>query len=309
MGLGNLIQNKFYVYPTYLTYFLKVIKMKKQFLQLSPEQELSYARESFASALSQGMTHASDFASKLKETFPSIIRGFAPVKDVVILPELIQLNKDQSKFMKTIHDIPYSELRELKAYTPEGVFVTYLEFIQVLHPVTEYLKGIQKNVTSPYLLLLAQVVSDTKASGSSNNHRNEYQKLEAYREAAYKQFSKLYAKDSFKAETQVKHVIERNADWGTVLHLLNQCVANMQAIDREAIKNQIQQCSDYLDILYKYLNENKLNGTSLEAAQSLSDGAYQVAQELTFLSTTYYRVLALNGSVENTIAHVVKSVG
>ncbi len=276
---------------------------------MTPDSELKYAQESFQSALAQGLTHASDFSKKLYDTLPSIIRGFAPVKDTLILPDLVGLDKNQAKFVKITHEIPFSELRELRAFVPEGVFSTYLEYLQVLHPVTEYQRSIQGDVIAPFVMILAQIVSDAKGNVSTNNHRAEFKKLEKNREEAYARFSKLYAKDSVETQVKVKNVIERNADWPAVLNLLNQCVSNMQDIDREAIKQQIQQCNDYLDIIYTYLKEGKLEGTSLEAAQSLSDGSWQVAQELQFFSTTYYRVLSLNAAIEKTVMGVTEAMG
>jgi hypothetical protein len=276
---------------------------------VTPAYELHYARESFASSLAQGMSHASDFTKKLKDLMPSIIRGFAPSKEIATLPKIENISKEQTQFLKILKDIPYTELRERPAQTPEAMRVSYLEFLQVLLPVTRYIKDIEARVIRPYVFFLAQMVSDTKGALTTNSYKKEYAALIQNRDKAYSDFSPLYTPSSTDSARQVKDVVQRNSDWSLVLPQLNECVNNMQAIDLESIKSQVQQCSDYLDILHAYLQENKLQATSLEAAQALSEGAWQVAQELQFMSTTHYRVLALNGCVENTISNITQALG
>lgn len=277
--------------------------MKLEFTT-SPEQELRYANESFSSAIANGFSALNEVAAKLKGLLPGIIQGFSSTQDTVVLPDIVPLDKYQKKFLADIENIPFSELRELRAYVPEGVSVPYLEYLNVLVPITNYLKDIQRDVTSPYLFLLAQMVSDVNASISTKSEHGTYQKIKNARTVAYASFAKLYDKDSYKAQTTVKYVVDRNADWKTVLTQLKACVTNVESVDREGIKRQIKQCTDYLEIIYQNLSKDNTKNTSQEAAQNLAAGAYEVAQELQFFSTTYYRVLALNGSVENTIKHI-----
>ena len=90
---------------------------------------------------------------------------------------------------------------------------------------------------------------------------------------------------------------------------LNQCTANVNSINRELLQRQIKQCVDYLKIINDNLDKEQMKDTSRETAARLSNGAYQVAKTCELFSTTYYRVLAMNGSIENTIAHILKTVG
>lgn len=274
-------------------------------IEHDPFRDLQHARdclalESFSLA---GAT------SSLKELLPSIMNAFASNKVAAALPPMTALSKDQSKFLKLIGGFPYTDLMVLRAYLPEGVSVNYLEYLALLLPTTHYLKDIQKNVTSPYLLFLAQIVSDKQAALSTRSQEAEYNALEKNRDALYAGFAKLYTANSFAATTSVKHVVDRNADWKTVFEQATQCAENMQAINLSAVQSQLKQCSDYLDVIHSGLATGQRTAASTETAQRLSAGAYQVARELELLSSTYYRVLALNGSIENTLKHITESVG
>lgn len=248
-------------------------------------------------------------SSFLTQLLPGITASFKNTKENVDLPEIKPLNKNQTAFLKLLKEVPFTEVGELKAYTPEGMGKTYIEYLKVLVTVTEYIKTIQGDVMQPYVLFLAQLVSDKKASFSSDSKKKEYELLEKHRDNIYKEFSKMYIKDSYAAETKVKNVVDRNADWNTVLQLLNTCTANMESVDRELIKRQVKQCSDYLDLIYDGLKKDDVKDTSQEAAARLSNGAYNVAKTLELYSTTHYRVLAITGSIENTIKHICNVLG
>jgi hypothetical protein len=223
--------------------------------------------------------------------------------------ELIQLPRDQSKFLRTLRAMPYTSVGELQAFVPEGMTATYLEYLHVLLPVTEHAMGIQKDLLTPYCLFLAQFVSDKKFSTSTNDDKHELQQLEKNRENYYKAFGKLFGKESYKGSTKVKHVVERNGDWEKVFVQLNQCIKNLEAINRDTIKAQIQQCTDYIEIILKEFSKENDRKVSQEAAHRLSNMAYSIGKELELFSTTYYRTLALRGSVDNTREAILTALG
>lgn len=274
-------------------------------INMAPIEDLKYARDQLALEFFS-TAPATNF---LKSLMPGIINAFSSADHTPDLPVLTPLSKDQSKFNTVLKDIPFTEIGELRAYTPEGMNKKYLEYLAILLPVTANFKKIQNEVMQPYTLFLAQLVSDKNASISTNSKKTEYDKMEKTRDAIYSEFSKCYDKDSYKAETIVKRVVDRNADWLPVFNMINECIMNVKAVDRELLKRQVHQCVDYLDIIKDNLDKEQMANTSREAAAYLSNGAYNVAKELEALSTTYYRVLALNGSIENTVNHILKTVG
>jgi len=246
------------------------------------------------------------FPGVFRNLVNDVFNAFKFTETFADVPKVLPLPKDQAKFLKVIDAIPYSEIGELKAYVPEGMSCTYLEFLEQLLPVTMYLQTLQSNVVSPFVMFLAQFVSDKKMSETTNHLKQEYVKMETHRELIYKNFGKLYNKNSYAAETQVKKAISRNNDWKVVFIELNKCIANLESIDREAIKREVKQATDYIELIVKEFSNNPNRKASEEAAQRLANGCYSVAKELELLSTTYYRALAVRGSIENTMEHIKK---
>lgn len=218
------------------------------------------------------------------------------------------LTKENKQFLTLVNQVPFTEMSQLRAYVPEGMNCTYLEMLDRLLESSEYLKGIYAAVVQPYSLYLARFLSDKDTALSPESKQFEYAKLEESRNARIAEFTKLYKVDSYKTECKVGNVIRRNADWNEVMLKQKAVIANLEAVDRKALKREIDQCTEYLSLI---ANSLKAEGkqTRPEAAARLSLGAYNVAKEMEYFSNTYYRALGLNGAVDKTVENVNKIFG
>lgn len=273
-------------------------------INLDPLVELKMTRD----CLALEALNFNTITSSLKKALPSLIRGFSSTPQSLELPAT-PLKKDQKAFFKAIGHIPFTDTMELKAWRPEGVKVTYLEYLTVLREATRNYTTLQAQVVQPYMAFLAQVVSDKNAAVSTVSGAIVYTKLDQERDAMSKRFAMLYANDSYDAQCNVRDVIERNADWEKVFQQINECMTDLQAVKIEPLKLMLKQCVDYLNIIYDLLNQDKIQGATPEVATRLASGAYCVAKELEAFSATYYRALALGGSIDNTTAHIIKAIG
>jgi len=279
-------------------------------------QQLQYASESLSDLMTSGMSVAGNFANRLLSAMPEIVQGFLPVKaeldapqDIVKHLRELKLSRDQDKFLRVASAVPYSDLREIRAFVPAGLSATYLDLLAVLLPASEHAMDVRSLVIEPYLMLLAKLVSDKQGTMSTQNHAVAYKKLSANREEFTQRFAKLYKHNSEETQTTIKHVVERNGDWKPVLQAINTVAVNLEAVDLQGIQKQLAQCSDYLDLLYERLQKGEMSDATREVAQGLADGAYSVAQEMQFLSGVYFRALQLTKAVDDTIVHVNKNLG
>lgn len=265
--------------------------------QLSLE---GYAQESFIGDFSK---YVSNIFNAFRNT-----SDFLEVKGFSKYPEQNTLSKENKAFINIVNAVPFTDLMKLSATVPEGMICKYVEILQPLLETSEYLKGIQAHVVQPYSLYLASFLSNENTSLSTDSKRFEYDKLEQARDKRINQFTPLYDSDSYKTQTTVGNVISRNADWHFVLGMSQAIVTNLEAVNRKAIKKEIDNCVDYLALIADSIKRNKTK-TRAEAAERLSLGAYQVAKEMEYFSISYYRALGLNSAIEDTVAHVRKVYG
>lgn len=271
-------------------------------------ETLQYASESLSSQVS-------DIGGKLLKLMPEIVTSFFTVKDGLTapkeaLPKLreAKLRGNQEDFLRICRDIPYSELRELRAYVPAGLSSTYLEAFGALLPATEYIMSIRGQVIEPFMNLLGQLVSDPSATVSTKDYSKIFQKAKDTRKNVESHLDNCF-RNGDKSETTVKHVIERNNDWRAVLQANNTVTVNLDSIDLPGIERQLQQCSDYLTILFERLKEGGMVNISPEMTRGLSEGAYNVGLEVALLSSVYFRALQMSQSVESTVNHITECMG
>lgn len=251
-----------------------------------------------------------DFAKHVS----SIFNAFRHTSDLLEVkyfarhPDQIPLSKENKRFINTVNSVAYADLMMLSATVPEGMSCTYLEMLEPLLETSEYLKGIQAHVVQPYSLYLASFLSNENTSLSTETKRFEYKKLEDDRDQRLSIFSKLYDADSYNTKTTVGKVISRNADWQPALGMMQKVISNLEAVNRRAVKKEIDTCVDYLALISDSLKRNKTR-TSPEAAERLSLGAYQVAKEMEYFSISYYRALGLSAAIEDTMEHITNVYG
>ena len=253
---------------------------------------------------------ASDVAAYVSNIFGAFkgTSNYLNVKGFNKSPEATPLTKENKKFLELVNTVPFIEARKLRAYVPEGLNCTYLEVLNELLETSEYVKGLYAQVVHPYSLYLASFLSNKDTSMSPESKRFEYAKLEQARDARIARFAKLYSQDSYKTQVTVGDVINRTSDWNTVLLTQKAVIANFEAVDRNAIKREIDQCTSYLGLIAENLKKDDQRSRP-EAAERLSLGAYQVAKELEYFSNSYYRALGVNAAITHTVEGITEVFG
>jgi len=247
--------------------------------------------------------------SFLNLNVPGVLKGFLSQvqsilqfsSDSLKLEPLKGLTADQHKFLKLVKEVPYSTTTNLMAYRPEGMIKTYLEFLAVLVPTTHHLKSIQSETVQPYAQFLAKFVSDKTFATSARDDQRDLEHREKLVKDVYSKFTHLYGRDQFGGKCKIKDVVHRGQDWALVLQELNECVANVESVDRQQLEQIVTECNDYVRLIVDNLKAEPDRKVSQEMANRLSAHAYNVAREVELFATTYYRVLALVGTVEKTI--------
>ncbi len=270
----------------------------------TPQEDLIYAAESLTSVMTAALDGIANIPSKLTETFPNILRGFSGNEDISKLPVLVPTTKEEAKFLEHTKAISYLEMRELKAFVPEGLDVTYLEYLKALKPVVAQLQRIIPDVLNPYAHFLANLVSNKNAALATGNSGFDHTALADKRQAAYAAISDCFSDSHHKSEVTIGDVVERNADWVIVFNEVKALLTELRTVNRDTVMTLCRQCEDYLEIIYNNLKERKLDAITSEVALTLSQGALSTACEIEHFSVIYYRVLALEGTIAASVNKV-----
>lgn len=276
-------------------------------IDFTPQEDLRLATEDIRGAVAAGMDSFHFFSGKLSELLPGIVRAFQNTDKTSSYENLAPLKDDQRAFTELVNKHSYLELREIKGYIPQGFQATYLQGLEVLMDATTRCTRIQGQVVQPFLEFLAPLVSHKEAFQRPGDQAAFFTRLGEERTELYKRQKALYAS---RTDTRAKigQLAERNADWTTVLQLLNRIVAELESIKRDELDMRIKHAEDYLVIIEGRLKGQELPDVSPEVTQALAEGAYQIACELEFFSMTYYWVLAMQTAIRDSMLEIARVV-
>ena len=275
------------------------------FMTTTPQEDLRYAAEDIQQAMAAGLDNFKAFAGKLSELLPGIVRAFQNADTTSKYEKFPPLKAPQSAFLNLVSQHTYLELREIKAYVPQGYQGTFLQGLQVLGEAVNRCGRLQAQVLQPYLTFLAPLLSSSEALKRPEDEAAFFKKLNDERTDFYARHKQLFAQ---RTETRVKvgQVIERNADWQEVLQTLNRVSDEMDSIKRDEIDLHVKHIEDYLKIIEARLKDGLIPDVSPEVSQGLAEGAYTIACELEFFGMVYYWVLALKTAIDDTVEEIAR---
>jgi hypothetical protein len=248
-----------------------------------------------------------DIKSLLTETIPGII---GEVKGYFnkFLPSQpgITLNFNQNDFIKEMNKHSYLDISPLRAYVPEGLEVTYLEYSEELLESAMHASNVLNGVMSAYTVFLSQLISNSDAKLSTSSFLATHKDLEKKRIRLNEEIGECFGKGSTKAEVSIGEVINRNNDWEKILKNSDAILKLVNNVDRNTLNKKVKECVTMLDVIMEKIKRGELDNASAETVKNLSDGAYHVACELEFFAITVYRAMSFAGALELTAKHCVE---
>lgn len=242
----------------------------------------------------------------LKDVFPSIVAGFSSfVAGFAPDTPAIQLTSKQAEFVREISKRPYMEIRALAAYVPEGLDVTYLQYITKLEPAVAHAVKIVDTL-SAYSTFLAQLVCNVDQKLSTASMTRPFTELEKAREKANAALGGCFVKGSTRSEVTLMDVIARHNDWTPLFHRSDELTKQVNTVDRKALSKKVAECADLLERVMAMIEKDQLVGVTPQTVTNLANGAYTAASELEFFVVTYYKAAALGASIMRTVDHARK---
>jgi hypothetical protein len=274
----------------------------------TPKQDLKYASESFSQSIALGIDRLSHYGERLSQLLPDMIAGFKASPQLKGLAHIAPLSGDQKGFARLMEMHSFLEVREIKAFVPEGFQSTFLNLVTELDKSVERATQMQVRVLQPFLTQLAHLTAGGMALKSTDDMSSLHVAMAASREDLYNGYSAMFSKNDNSARRKLGLVVERNGDWTAIMQNTNALVSKMESIQRDRIDLLIKQAEDYLDIIHDKVVKGEFSEVNPEVCKALADAAYEVACELEFISITYFRVLELKGSVQNTMVEVKRVI-
>lgn len=219
--------------------------------------------------------------------------------------QAIKLNREHRNFIKDIEKRSYADTRLLKAFTPEGMNKTYLEYVTALMSSPVFCLTTEQDTLNRFSLMLARLVNNKEESKSIDTSFVDHLKKRAgERDAMLAKIGECFIKGSSATETTLGAVVHRSADLEPVFVGLEKMINEINRVNRNAMMKTVDECVRMLEILMRKIKLGEYPDISPEMINVLSEGTYHMASEVEFFASTHYRVFELNTSVSDTIAFI-----
>jgi len=268
-----------------------------------PMKEMEHLRDliSNESFSMQGIVHSlQNLIPSIQKNFQSFVHSFSEKTPAV------QLKSSERDFMKLLDGRVYLNLSPLMAFVPEGLVVPYIEYLAVLKEAVQHCHDTTLKTLNEYSMYLAQIITNRQFKITTMPHDKMYATMEKARAAMNAKVAKCFKTGSTKAEATYADVVNRNAEWVDVFHLLDQVGHIANTIPRDDLHKKADECNNQLEIIIKQIRNNEFEGAGPEVTNNLSNGAYQSGSELEFFAATYFRVLVITTSVGDTMQKVTE---
>ena len=252
--------------------------------------------------------HASSMFETVTQFFPRLIDGvktfangiFDPTKPVTF--QLVDSKVVERKLLAT----NYVQLSAITVFTPAGLSVSYLDYLESLGPAVDIVGKIQDEVLSPFTTWVSVLLTNPETLLSLKSNVNipgvEWYNLEAVQ----KSFAKCFNKDS-KTEMTYGKAFKRNLDYGTAMAKVNDLAAKMARVDRTQLIKSMEELVTLLEKLIdntrKEPERYRISGPTMNA---LSELVYRIALHLEFYSIVAFNVQSIATAAADTNDKVAK---
>lgn len=216
----------------------------------------------------------------------------------------LQLSGDASTFLKEVNKHSYVGLRAVTAYVPEGLNVSYPEYLDTLAAPLAHVYAMPEQVLFPFAKFLAGIVTNRELATSGERIDLRYANLPKQRSQFNTQLGRCFLVGSHRAERKLSDVVARNADWEDVFKRADGAAQGLNRIDRKVLDRKVKECVELLDAVQRKIERHEFGDMSSQVANMLANGTFQVASELEFYSVIYFKVQALLGAMNRTTEHL-----
>lgn len=261
-------------------------------MQISLEQQ--------ASVLSMEAFNLRASLTALTKVFPAYARGISDTIQSYLAndQQTIPLVRVKIK-TKIAHNIDYSAHRKTVIYGPQGLKVTYLEYLEAIEASVDIAKHVHDNQLVPFNGWVTKLLGSPEEL-SSINLKDILKMDESDLDKAKGRLERCVNRSNSQTSHEYGKLVKQNAEWDLILEKTNALIVTYQAVDRKKLLDEVELLNEQLLRLAERMKEDpdtyKASGVTIS---ELAKRCLLMARFVEFYSITGFLLTELSSTVQS----------
>lgn len=278
----------------------------QHFSDRDPEQNLIQMNALFMDLITQSATadcqsfplkeHFADFYMKARFSIENTFDKLMSVSPIELRPYGV--------FQRFVNSMPYSDTMQYRAEVPEGLRVTYLDYLEVLIPAQQRANKIIVDVIDPFTKFVGKMISDEIYRNQVGHEIKEFKKLEPEYQKTIKDFGNCFGKNDYHSSAAFGEVVKRSNDWRVVFENTFELRDYYKEFPHKEITSKLNRLYEMLDALIDQVKLDHYASVEKNVTQLLSTGMYHIAKEIELAALTTFRTKTFITAINTTIMNI-----
>lgn len=271
-------------------------------IQHDPMRELDRLRNN----VSMEAINFAGIKSALADFLPSVKENFERFSHQFTQRDLpITLKANEREFIKLLNTKQYLDMSSYAVFVPEGLAVPYSTYIEVLKDAIDHCFHTTEKSLNEFSTFLAQIITNRELKYYTAPLKPKHDAMEKARTQLVTRLNNCFNQTNATTSTYAD-VVGRNAEWSNIFSLLSVMSDTINKISHTALHKKSEECNMLLSTIINQIRKGDYTDAGPEVTNNLAAGAYQVACEIEFFSSVYYRMMTFNTAIGDTVKKVTE---
>lgn len=260
-------------------------------MQISLEQQ--------ASVLSMEAFNLRASLSALTKVFPAYARGISDTIQSYLANDQVSIALVRVKIKtKIAHNIDYSSHRKTTIYGPQGLKVTYVEYLEAIAASVDISRDVYDKQLVPFNKWVGGLLGNPEELGSINP-KSLFKLDESDLDKAKGKLEKCVNRANSQTNHEYGKLVKQNSEWDIILEKTNALIMGYQSVDRKKLLDEVEVLNEQLLRLAERIKEEpevyKASGVTIS---ELAKRCLLMARFVEFYSITGYLLTELSSTVQ-----------
>lgn len=268
--------------------------------------------ESNLKRLSLESNHLTDLTTLFADLLPQvsnkltdIVSNFTLDFDSKNFKLVSSLSKDLDSKVKSTTFEAYADVL---VSVPEGFNGNMLDYVSTLNSVHDQLFKTASELLGEYNLILSRFITNKDDKTALTDHTRLFKKTKEIRLSYVDELDQYFDPSSDNSKAKLITIIDRLGDLKDISSAVKTLERHVSSQKLRDITDGTAKAVELLDIINGSLEEGSTEGVSGNAAMNISEGAYELAELVSFMSVYRYRTQQAVSTIVNTLEQLNKII-